>query len=111
MWNLIKYLLLWNSHCEAAGEGSGVVSAAAQVVAEAWVGSPSWCSVLLLQLWHRSQLQLGLDLWPREPPYDMGAEKKRKKYCLKKLHKRKNSLLDNISHFRFLGENSLFAFK
>ena len=33
----------------------------------------------LPQLWHRSQLRLGCDPWPRELPYAMGAAAKEKR--------------------------------
>ena len=51
---------------------------------------PLWQRVkdlVLLQLWHRSQLQLGFDPWLEEPPYATGAEEiEGKKQSWHKLH-------------------------
>ena len=57
--------------------------AAALVAAEVWGPSPAQHSGLkepaLLQLWHRSHLQLAFNPWPQELPYAMGMATKKSK--------------------------------
>ena len=63
------------------------LTAAAQVVAEARLGPPVWCSRLkdpaLLQPWPRSQLPLEFRPWPgnfnKVPVRPLGEKKKKKK--------------------------------
>ena len=68
------------------------LTAAAQVVAEARLGPPAWCSRLkdpaFLQPWPRSQLPLEFRPWPgnfnKVPVRPLGEKKKKKKqssYC------------------------------
>ena len=48
-------------------------------------GPVKWVKDLaLLQLWHRLQLQLGFDPWPRNPPMPLGVAKKENKQTNKK---------------------------
>ena len=57
------------------------LTAAALVTVGAWVQSPTWRSWVkaLLQLWLRSQLGLGFNPWPGDPPYAVGMAIKKTK--------------------------------